>query len=746
MTYALSTWLYGRLLGAVFVIAFVSFWVQLDGLIGSDGITPAIDQLTNIDRALGEEAGWRVPTLAWLDASDGALVAMAALGTGCAVLLTVGVMPAPALAICVATYVSLLNVGGPFMRFQWDTLLIETGFASLLLVPLTRVHERHQPHEPPPLARWLLYALLAKLMFLSGWVKLASQDPTWADLTALAVHYETQPLPNPVSHWMHFQPLWFHRASCAAMFVIEFAAPIAALIPHRYARRAAAVSVSLLMGVIIVTGNYGFFNLLVIALCVPLLDDALLAKILRAPAHPSRKRRTSRLGSALGVMAATLVVALWSAVAPGEHTLRITLCLIGFGAAAYFARRQKRRLRKRLLQDFQRRATETLAVFFLLGSFIAFEARFDPDGREFAHEALEDVSGLHIFNGYGLFARMTTNRAEVILEGSRDGRTWKPYTLPYQPGPLDRAPPVVLGHMPRLDWQMWFAALSSRGHNPWVVSLMHKLLEAEPAVLRLFEHNPFADAPPVWIRARIYDYRFSAEEGWWERGEPRVYVPPMSAARLGIHLGAVPHLDGAHGHRQDAGRAPVVVFDGDVELNRQTHVVDAVGRAGEEPKQPGDLEPVVFGGIQVHDAAERLTHQPAVVGAAAHAVTDEHLIGATATARGEPDVKAPLRSQRDHHLIARRNGLELVQPHTELHVEVTGAVLGTTHRGRRRFLRWSLPRLVTAARQQHRGQNGRSSHAPTEPSLGRENFTALSTMRFTQGRRKKSSRSFASRM
>jgi hypothetical protein len=561
--YGLSLWLYGRALGAIFAVAFGSLWAQFDGLVGERGILPATEQLERLRAVYGPLAPWQAPTLAFFGASDGALTAIALAGVACAVLLAIGLVPGPALLGCVVSYVSLVNAGGPFTRYQWDILLIEAGFASLLVTPLALRHRPHSIPEPPPLARWLLYALLVKLMFLSGFVKLKSGDPTWADLTALAYHYWTQALPNPLSYWAHHAPLGVHRAACLATFGIELFMPLLALVPLAPARRAAAASFAALMLAILATGNYGFFNLLALALCLPLLDDESVERLLpwargtraideKASKPGSVAALTRRLGGALGVCLTAVLVVAESAWAHGEHGLRIALgvsvALVSMGVALdAFQRRQKRVLRlargglepKRsarfrphwaaLLPALRRRAIEALAVLFLLGSLLAGGARLFPELREFSRAALDDVGGLHLFNAYGLFAVMTTRRTEIVIEGSHDGESWRAYELPYKPGAVERRPPLLVGHMPRLDWQMWFAALGHVRQNPWLTRLMQRLLEGEPAVLALFEKDPFAGAPPRFVRAVAYDYRFSdlgdREGKWWVRGEPRLYAP-----------------------------------------------------------------------------------------------------------------------------------------------------------------------------------------------------------------------------
>jgi lipase maturation factor 1 len=146
------------------------------------------------------------------------------------------------------------------------------------------------------------------------------------------------------------------------------------------------------------------------------------------------------------------------------------------------------------------------------------------------------VSPLSIINPYGLFAVMTTTRPEIVIEGSADGQEWREYVLRYQPGPLSRPALWNIPHQPRLDWQMWFAALGSARENPWIVMLMWRLLEGSPPVLALLESNPFADGPPKYVRAQLYDYRFADRRThiltgqWWVRRPEGLYFPQVSTA------------------------------------------------------------------------------------------------------------------------------------------------------------------------------------------------------------------------
>ena len=506
-----AMWLYGRCLGAVLVIAFVSLGAQIHALVGSTGIAPA-------------------------SLSDTSLTLYALFGTASAALLTLGVIPGPALCLAIACYLQLFDAGSPFTSFQWDTLLLETSFLSLPATPW-RTRHRLDEGEPPAIARWLLYVLLFKLMFASGWVKLASNDPLWADMTALTIHYWTQPLPNAVAYWVHQLPEWAHYISCAIMFAIEIAVPFAMLVPVMFVRRFVAAAFASLMLLIMLTGNYGFFNLLGLSLCVPLIG--------RPDKSPPRRiaegaRRSETVGRLVAFTVVASLLMVWTFLASSAgHTLRYLVlsaaATVSFIVARVTFLADRKLDRRHARAAFRRGTAEAVAAAMIVGSGLAMLGGLDRDSRSFAREALEDVGDLRMFNSYGLFAVMTTRRLEISIEGSHDGQTWQRYELPYKPGDPARRPPFLFGHMPRLDWQLWFAALGSHRHNPWLIQLMQRLTEGDARVLRLFAHNPFEGKPPRYVRAMIQSYELTTPGekemtgNYWRTGPAQAYAPLVRA-------------------------------------------------------------------------------------------------------------------------------------------------------------------------------------------------------------------------
>ncbi|HEY6865790.1 MAG TPA: lipase maturation factor family protein, partial [Candidatus Eisenbacteria bacterium] len=311
--HALTAWIFLRLLAVVYGIAFVSLGVQVLGLVGHDGVLPAADFLRAVREQVGPSGYWDLPTLCWLDASDRALVGLCVAGTGLSVLLAIGIAPVLCLAGLWLCYLSLAGACQIFLWFQWDSLLLETGALAILIAPWRLWSRPGRDPEPPAGARWLLRWLLFRLMLSSAAVKLMSGDPTWRHLTALEYHYQTQPLPPWTAWYAQQLPAGFQRLSAAVMFAIEGGAPFLLLGPRRvrFAGGAALVFLQLL---IVLTGNYGFFNLLSLALCVPLLDDAAWPWRWRRPAaaappaeRPGRWRRWALRPAVAGLLALSLV-------------------------------------------------------------------------------------------------------------------------------------------------------------------------------------------------------------------------------------------------------------------------------------------------------------------------------------------------------------------------------------------------------------------------------------------------------
>lgn len=278
-THGQVRWLFLRALALVYLCAFLSLVVQVEGLIGSRGIVPAEELLRVLRQRTGVERYWLLPTLFWIDASDRALLLLCGGGAVLSLALLAGLAPVPTLTLLWALYLSLVGVGQVFLGYQWDALLLETGLLAVFFAPWGL--RPRVAGEPPWVVLWLLRWLLFRLMFSSALAKLTSGDPTWRSLSALDYHYWTQPLPTWIGWHMHQLPSWFQKASVAAMFGVELLVPLL-VFAGRWARVAALVPLVGLQLLIAATGNYAFFNLLTAALCLTLLHDQALPAPLRA--------------------------------------------------------------------------------------------------------------------------------------------------------------------------------------------------------------------------------------------------------------------------------------------------------------------------------------------------------------------------------------------------------------------------------------------------------------------------------
>lgn len=474
-SYALSSWFFARALGAVYLVAFLSLAVQTKGLWGSQGVLPIGSYLEAVAEQTDASRYWQLPSLFWLGSSDRVLLGAAVLGAVAGTLAMLGFAQGWMFALCFLLYLAFTSAGQEFMSFQWDALLLEVGFLVLFAVPWTWSLST-AIQEPHWMLRYLFYLVLFKLMFLSGVVKLLSGDPSWRNLTALSYHYWTQPLPNPLSPFMHAMPLWFHRVTTGLTFVFELGCPFLMFWPR--GRWIAAVGFTMLSLSILMTGNFTFFNWLTIFLCFWLIPDHWWSVI------------AQHLPWSFETLSPVTTLPIWQ--------------------------------------------TALFAVLLLL-SLIWSTRWFYPEGLQTRiYPLLRFAQTFHISNSYGLFANMTKTRPEIVIEGSLDGVEWREYEFKYKPGNEYRRPPIVAPHQPRLDWQMWFAALGSFDRSPWLQNLFVRLFQNSANVLGFFTSNPFPETPPRFLRAKLYSYEFTSpseifhEGRWWKRTLLGNYSPTFS--------------------------------------------------------------------------------------------------------------------------------------------------------------------------------------------------------------------------
>ena len=466
--YQIITWLFLRLLGLTYLVAFISFAVQASALIGADGVLPVEYYLTAVKEQLGTDAYMRLPTLFWFSSVDGFIKFVCIAGIVLSLLLITGFLLRTSLIVLYVLYLSLVNGGQDFMSFQWDFLLLECGFLAIFL-----------PWGSTIIV-WLYRWLVFRFMFLGGVVKLVSGDKSWDSLTALGYHFETQPLATPLSWYVHHLPESVLMTATGMTLIVELLVPFLIFTPRRF-RHIAAWCFLIIETCILLTGNYNFFNLLTIFMCLFLFDDAAIKRLMpyRVLAMISNHKY-----STAGMVASSFA-------------LLMALVSIHMGAT---------QITRVVGRDWGMQYSATYR-------FLA------PFG---------------IVNAYGPFAVMTKVRNEIVIEGSADQITWQEYQFKYKPGDLDKCPGWVAPHQPRIDWQMWFAALNKPEHERWLFNLLIRLLQNSEPVTAIFKHNPFPDDPPASIRARFYEYTFTSAEArketgqCWSRSLIGEYYPPVS--------------------------------------------------------------------------------------------------------------------------------------------------------------------------------------------------------------------------
>jgi hypothetical protein len=436
-------WWFLRGLGLIYLSAFWSMATQIDGLVGTNGILPLQELLGRIELVYDNTKYWQFPTLFWLDASDSALKGVCVAGMAAACLAILNVFVRAALIVCFVCYLSITTAGQDFTSFQWDVLLLESGFLALFLTGNS------------PIIVLLYRLLIARFMFMSGVVKIASGDPNWAKLTALNYHYLTQPLPSPLGYYAYFLPEWWHKFCTFGVLLIELPIPFLVFLPRPFRLFAAGCFV-LLQVSIVLTGSYTFFNLLTLLLCLFLFDDRDLSRI-----TPTWLRNRLMLCHKPATFYANLCALVWA----------------GFVVVIL-----------------------TTHIWMAQTHRIPFKPLFS---------LLQFTSAFSVVNNYGPFAVMTTKRDEIIIEGSYDGEHWREYGFKYKPDTVDKPLSWNIPHQPRLDWQMWFVPLSGPMQGDWFGKFMMRLHEGSPQVLALLADNPFPAQPPTHLKAYIYRYTYT---------------------------------------------------------------------------------------------------------------------------------------------------------------------------------------------------------------------------------------------
>ncbi|XP_043273217.1 lipase maturation factor 2-like [Venturia canescens] len=559
----------------IYLFAFLSFYIQIPGLYSDNGILPARTQIDLESKIPLSQKFSQKPTLIWFAPLlglnvDYMLDVIALLGC---VLAFMGFISqkfciAPIFFALWSLYFSLYQVGQVFTRFQWDNLLLEAGFLCVIMAPFW-YPSKGKPSTPSDAvtfwpARWLLF----RLLFSSGVVKLTSGCPSWWNLEALTVHFESQCIPTPLAWYAHHLPAWYLRLNTVAANVFELVIPFLFFFPNRKVRITAFYLQIFLQVHIIVTGNWNFFNFLTICLSISLLDDQFFYK-----------RKSKNESSAIwDYLSSVVCLAVYAAVVYGTYvmynlkiredwtiqseigfsqeqfdrvltriipvSIYIGLTSLGFVVADSITHSilSSKGAANKIFNTLTTLFYTAIVCFVFAVSVVPFSTLHASQNTTVPVQlknVYAKLDNLDIINEYGLFQRMTGvgGRPEIIIEGSNniDG-PWKEYEFLYKPGNVNNSLPFVAPHQPRLDWQMWFAALGTYHQNPWIMSLTYRLLSGQPEVLGLINNveNPFRNMPPKYIKASLYNYHYVPwsktwnDQTWWTREKVGEYFPIFS--------------------------------------------------------------------------------------------------------------------------------------------------------------------------------------------------------------------------
>jgi hypothetical protein len=467
-----------RLLGLIYLMAFLTWVNQGPALVGRQGLTPAAAYLGRWAGSLGSRAAgfWQAPSIFWIADSDKVLFGAGWLGVALSLLVLGGYANALVLLALWALHLSICNVGQIFYGFGWEMQLLETGFLCAFLCPL--LDGRPFPRRPPPvivivLLRWLI----ARIMLGAGLIKLRG-DPCWRDLTCLDYHFETQPIPSPLTPFFHALPAGAHKVGVTFNHFVELVVPFFAFGPRR-ARLVAAGCLLALQVILILSGNLAYLNWLTLIPIIACFDDGVWRKL-----APRRLLAAAERAAAAAVVSAG-----------------------------------------------QRRAVATLAVVVIL---LSVEPVLNLLSAEQAMNT--SFNRLQLVNTYGAFGSVGRERDEIVFEGTLDDAVgpdtrWVPYEWKCKPGDPARRPCWMSPYHRRLDWLIWFAAMGPPQQSPWAIHLTWKLLQADRGALGLLAGDPFAGKAPRFVRATLYRYKLQPPRAktTWTRTEIGPWLPPLSA-------------------------------------------------------------------------------------------------------------------------------------------------------------------------------------------------------------------------
>lgn len=543
--YRLTRWLILRLLGLVYLFAFLGLVKQGLPLLGSHGLTPATTFLQHA-RSIGQTL-WDVPTIFWWDSSDGALQSWAWVGVALSAAMLLGYANLPSLIVLWVIYGSFERVGQAWFGFGWEIQLLET---TVLCAALAHPWDpRPLASSPPTAAIVLLRWLVFRIMLGAGLIKLRG-DACWHDLTCLDTHFETQPLPNPLSAWFHGQPHAVHAIGVAFNHVVELVAPWFVFGPRKL-RLVAGCLMAAFQIALVVSGNLAFLNWLTLVPILALLDDDLILRVvpkrprawLQARLPAAEPRSGWQLLASFGVT--SFVIAVWEPLtgwlsAGGQ--VEVGAALVALVASTLVVQRKAIARRWRLQVDGHQLAIGAFAALVAIKSIAVV------DNLASSHQAMNtSYDRLALVNTYGAFGHIDKIRHELSIEGTLDpdpgSASWRPYELPCKPTDVDRRPCVLGPYHLRLDWLLWFSAMQPHLRDAWLFHLVWKLLDGDATVRELFAVDPFDGKAPTFVRIRRFVYHLEAvgAQHWWTRDSEELWLPPIALTEPGFREALAPY-------------------------------------------------------------------------------------------------------------------------------------------------------------------------------------------------------------
>jgi hypothetical protein len=459
--YWITRFVFQRGIALIYLMGFVSVVNQFSALCGKNGILPVNNFLKLINFS-------DAPSLFWFSSSDNSFMIAGWIGVVLSAAALLGFSDSLGIYVSVAVwgllwllYLSFVNVGQTFYSFGWETLLLESGFLTIFL--------GSNDTKTPVIVIWLLRWVLFRLMFGAGLIKIRG-DECWRNLTCMVYHYETQPIPNPLSWYFHRMPLNVQKGSVLFNHFVELIVPWGYFIPGLTAFLCGLITI-VFQSILIISGNFSWLNYLTIVLCIPCFSDKYLSFL----------------------------------------PLKAAGDLLIYKSHAF--------------------AVYVLAAVILLLSIKPVLNLFSS--RQIMNTSFDPIHLVNTYGAFGSITKIRREIIIEGSEGGTEESDWKEYEFKAKPGDINRQPPIISPYHLRLDWLMWFAPMSPCEYNPWFLRFLGKLLEGDEAVISLMAKNPFPGKTPRYLRTTLYEYHFTTPEekektgAIWKRTKLGLYCPVL---------------------------------------------------------------------------------------------------------------------------------------------------------------------------------------------------------------------------